>query len=323
MSHKAIVVETFGGPEVLQFKTVPTPQPTGNQVLIKIGAAGVNPVDTYIRSGTYARKPELPYTPGSDGAGHIEAVGPNVQKFKVGDRVYLFGASGTYSEKLIALEDHVHHLPAIISFEQGACLGVPYGTAYRGLFQKALVKPRETVLVHGGSGAVGIAAIQLAKAFGNTVIATASSQKGKDLVTQEGAHHVVDHTDSNHFQQILDITKGKGVDVILEMLANVNLGKDLGVLAKGGRVIVIGSRGPVEINARDLMQREAHIIGLALATSSADDFNDIYAGLESGLSNSTLKPRVGVTLPLSDASTAHHNIIHSPSGASGNIVLIP
>jgi len=322
MSHKSIVVHSFGGPEVLQLQSVPTPIPSAKEVLVRVRAAGVNPVDTYIRSGTYARTPKLPYVPGSDGAGEVEAVGSDVKNFKVGDRVFLFQAVGTYTEKTLVTENQLHRLSPTISFAQGACLGVPYGTAYRGLFQKALIKPRETVLVHGGSGGVGIASIEFAKAHGCTIIATASSEKGKALVLEHGAHHVVDHNDPKHFQQIVELTEGKGVDVILEMLANINLGKDLPILAKGGRVIVIGSRGPVEINARDLMARDADIRGLALLTSSAEDFADIFAGIGAGLENRILNPPVGLTFNLANAADAHTQIISPVSGVAGNMVLL-
>src|SRR5262245_29420172 len=264
-SVKAIRVKEVGGPEVLQLEEVQTPQPGPGEVVVRIHAAGVNPVETYIRAGTYARLPNLPYTPGNDAAGVVEQVGADVSEFKAGDRVYIAGSlSGTYAEFALCRKEQVHPLPANVSFEQGAAMGTPYATAYRGLLQRAVAEPGETVLVHGASGGVGNAAVQLARAHGLRVFGTAGSEEGLKLAREQGAHKVFDHRAPEHFEQIMKATGGHGVNVILEMLANVNLGKDLTILAKGGRVVIIGSRGPVEINPRDTMQRDADVRGMIL-----------------------------------------------------------
>src|SRR5207248_8960011 len=249
---KAIRVHEFGGPEVLRLEEVATPQPGPDQVLVRMHAIGVNPVETYIRSGTYARLPELPYTPGKDGAGVVEQVAPDVNEFKAGDRVYTAGSiSGTYAEFALCKTDQVHPLPANVSFAQGAAMGTPYATAYRGLFQRADAKPGETVLVHGASGGVGTAAVQLARARGLRVFGTAGTEEGRKLAREQGAHEVFDHRAADQFEQIMKATDGRGVDVIVEMLANVNLGRDLTILAKRGRVVIILSRGRVEKDPRD------------------------------------------------------------------------
>src|SRR5215470_9736718 len=175
---KAILVRQFGGPEVLKLEEVPTPNPVAGQVLVRIHAAGVNPYDTYMRAGTYAQKPPLPYTPGSDGAGVIEAVGEGVKKVKPGDRVYTAKTiTGAYAEYALALEEQVHVLPARISFSQGAGVWVPYGTAYHGLFHSAQARAAETLLVHGASGGVGSAAVQMAHAMGLTVFGNAGQRE--------------------------------------------------------------------------------------------------------------------------------------------------
>ena len=247
----AIRVHKFGGPEVLRLEEVPTPRPGPGQVLVRMHAIGVNPIETYIRTGTYAYKPTLPYTPGNDGAGVVERVGTDVNEFKPGDRVYTArSVSGTYAEFALCTTEQVHPLPANISFAQGAAIGTPYATAYRGLFQRGDAKPGETVLVHGASGGVGTAAVQLARARGLRVFGTAGSDEGRKLAREQGAHEVFDHRAPDHFEQIMKATDGRGVDVIVEMLANVNLGRDLTILAKRGRVVIIGSRGRVEIARR-------------------------------------------------------------------------
>jgi NADPH2:quinone reductase len=319
---KAIRVREFGGPEVLRVEEVPDLQPGPGQVVVHVKAAGVNPVETYVRSGTYAIRPELPYTPGTDAAGVVAAVGEGVTRLRKSDRVYTVGIpAGAYAEQLLAAESNLWPLPERVSFAQGAALTIPYATAYRALFQRARALAGETVLVHGASGGVGIAAVQLARAYGLTVIGTAGTERGGELVRENGAHHVLDHRAEGYLDQVRELTGGRGADVILEMLANVNLGKDLGVLARGGRVVVIGSRGPAEITPRDIMAREAAVLGMVLFFASERDLASIHAALRAGLENGTLRPIVGQELPLAQAPKAHEAVM--TPGAYGKIVLIP
>ncbi len=318
---KAIVVHEFGGPEVLKYEEIPTPQPAAGQVLVRLYGVGVNPYDTYMRNGTYAVKPPLPYTPGSDGAGVVEAVGPGVTKLKPGDRVYVAKTvTGAYAEYTIALESQAQPLPAKASFAQGAGVWVPYGTAYHALYHSAQARASETVLIHGASGGVGIAAVQFARAMGLRVFGTASSQKGLDLVTREGAHQVFNHGKAGYLEEIMKATGGRGVDIILEMLANVNLANDMKLLATNGRIIVIGNRGEITVNPRDLMARRSSVRGFTLWAITESEEAAIHAGLFAGLENGTLRPCVGKELPLSEAARAHKEILEP--GAAGKIVLI-
>ncbi len=320
---KAILVHQFGGPEVMKFDETPTPKPAAGQVLVKIHAAGVNPADTYARSGNYAVLPGLPYTPGTDGAGVIDSVGDGVKKVKTGDRVYVAkSVSGTYAEYALALESQVFRLPEKISFAQGAGVFIPYGTAYHAIHHHAKAHASETVLVHGASGGVGIAAVQMARAMGLTVFGTAGTAKGLDLVKREGAHLAFDHSNSAYKDEIMKATGGRGVDIILEMLANVNLGADLKLLAPYGRVVVIGSRGDVTITPRDIMSRRAAVLAFTLWAITETEATDIHAGIIAGLENGTLRPVVGSELPLKDAAQSHIDVM-KPSGAFGKIVLVP
>jgi NADPH2:quinone reductase len=319
---KAILVHEFGGPEVLKLEEVPTPKPAAGQVLVRIHGVGVNPYDTYMRAGTYAIKPPLPYTPGSDAAGVIEAVGDGVKKVKPGDRVYTARTlTGAYAEYSLALEEQVHNLPEKISFGQGAGVWVPYGTAYHGLHHSAEARASETVLVHGASGGVGTAAVQMARATGLTVFGTAGTQKGMDLAKREGAHQVFDHSKAGYQEEILKATGGRGVDIVLEMLANVNLATDFKLLATNGRVIIIGNRGEITINPRELMLRRASARGFTLWGITPAEENGIHAGLIAGLENGTLRPVVGKEMPLAEAARAHVEILQP--GAAGKIVLLP
>jgi NADPH:quinone reductase len=317
---KAILVRDFGGPEVLKLEEVPTPKPATGQVLVRIHAAGVNPYDTYMRAGTYARKPALPFTPGSDGAGVVEAVGEGVKKVKPGDRVYTTQTvSGAYAEYALALEQQVHRLPAKVDFSQGAGIWVPYGTAYHALHHAAKAHACETVLVHGASGGVGTAAVQIAANMGLTILATAGTPAGLEMAKRQGAHQTFDHHKAGYQDDILQATGNRGLDIILEMLANVNLAHDTKLLAKDGRVIVIGNRGEVTINARELMARRASIRGFTLWDVTPVEEADIHAGLMAGLENGTLRPIVGKTMPLAEAARAHKEILEP--GAAGKIIL--
>jgi NADPH2:quinone reductase len=323
---RAIVVREFGLPGVMRLENLPTPKPGAGQVLVRIHAAGVNPVEAYIRSGTYARKPDLPYVPGTDGAGEVESVGDEVKDFKHGDRVYVAGdnasvaGAGTYAELALCSVAMLHRLPPRVSFDQGAAVGVPYATAYRALFFRAAARPAETVLVHGATGGVGIAAVQIAKAHGLTVIGTGGTERGLELVREQGADVVVNHREPGYLDDILRATGGRGVDLVLEMAAHVNLDKDLGLLAPRGRVVVIGNRGRVEIDARQTMGRDAAILGLTLFNAAPSELAAIHAAIVAGLANGSLVPVVGREMPLQEAPRAHEAVMEA--GALGKIVLV-
>ncbi len=318
---KAIRVTQFGDPEVLQLTEVPDPVPGSGQVVVQIKAAGINPVDTYIRSGAYGERP-LPYTPGSDGAGTVESVGEGVSGIQPGDRVYTAGSlSGTYAEKALCDASQIHPLPSNISFSQGAGVFVPFATAHYALYHRAKGLPGESVLVHGATGGVGTAAVQIAHAGGFVVFGTGGTERGRELVAEQGADFVLDHHADGYLDEAVALNGGKGFDVILEMLANVNLERDLEHLADNGRVAVIGNRGTVEIDPRQAMRRDASILGVLLMNADEKTAAGIHAALFAGLSNGALKPIVGRELPLSAAAQGHADVM--AAGAYGKIVLIP
>ena len=324
---KAIRVHEFGDPEVMQLDEVADLTPGPSQVVVRMHAAGVNPVETYIRSGIYP-KPPTPYTPGSDGAGVIEAVGEGVSRVAVGDRVYIAGSlSGSYAEQALCTENQVHSLAESAAFAQGAAIFVPYATAYQALFHCGHAAPGETLFVHGASGGVGIAGVQLARAAGMTVIGSASTERGRQLVAEQGAQHVLDHSAPSYLEEAKTLAGEHGVDVILEMLANVNLGKDIDLLAMRGRVIVIGNRGEknqgtVEINPRAAMMRDASIIGMTLRNATPQDLVRIHASLVAGLANGTLQPVIGQEFSLAEAAQAHR-AVSGEGKAYGKVVLVP
>ena len=319
---KAIRVHQFGEPQVMQLEELPDLKPTDSQVVIEVKAIGVNPVDTYIRAGIYPIKPELPYTPGLDAAGVIVAVGKSVKHSKVGERVYCLGsATGCYAEEVLCQEQQVYPLPENVDFSAGAALGVPYSTAYFALFYRAHTMPGETLMVHGASGSVGLAALQLAKASGIRAIGTAGTVEGLKLIEEQGAIAALNHSAKDYLFQIEELTCGQGVDVILEMLANVNLQNDLELLAKYGRVVVIGNRGSIEIDPRAAMGRNASILGMSLFNTSEEDLKTIHSAIYAGLDNRSLKPVINLQMPLQDVSDAHVEVMKS--GAKGKIILYP
>jgi NADPH2:quinone reductase len=252
----------------------------------------------------------------------VESVGSGVTTVKAGDRVYVGGTStGAYAELSLCEETDVHPLPAKVSFAQGAAVNAPYATAYHALFHRAHGEAGETVLVHGASGGVGIGAVQLARARGLVVVGTAGTERGRRLVLEQGAHHVLDHTAPGYLDELPRLTGGRGPDIILEMLANVNLQKDLGVIALRGRIVVIGNRGNTEINARLAMNKNAAILGMALFHATPAQLVAIHGALVEGLSNGTLRPVVGHELPLAQAARAHEVVMEA--GHTGKVVLIP
>jgi NADPH:quinone reductase len=319
---RAIRVREHGGPEVMRLEEVPDPRPGAGEVLVRIHAAGVNPVDTYLRGGEQGYAPELPFTPGMDGAGEVTVVGEDVEEFSPGDRVYLARTlTGSYAELALCSIDQVFPLPDGVSFEEGACLGVPYGTAMRALVDRARVRDGETVLVHGASGGVGTAAVQIAVALGARVAGTAGTEEGRRLVREQGAERVLDHHDPAHIAEAVDWTGGRGLDVVLEMAADRNLGSVLGALAPGGRVVVVGSRGEVRITPRDLMRRDAQLLGMSLMNASPSEIEAIHRRIRGGLERGELRPVVRETLPLAEAARAHERVMEP--GAHGTIVLQP
>lgn len=309
----AIRVHEFGGPEALRCERMAVPEVGASEVLVRVHAAGVNPVDTYIRSGSYAVKPALPYTPGMDAAGVVAAVGAGVTSVAPGDRVYTSGTlSGAYADFALCQASQVFALPDNCDFAQGASLGTPAATAFRALFQKGRARSGEKLLVHGATGSVGLAAVQLALAAGLEVYATGGSEEGRRQLALLGVAAVFDHRSDTYVGE-LEAQSG-GVDLVLEMLGNVNLQTDLQLLARNGRVVVIGNRGRIEIDPRLIMQKEAIVTGVMLFAATAKEQAEIHAGLYHYLAAGALAPVLGRSFALADAALAHEAVLQSHVG---------
>lgn len=316
---QAIQISAYGGPEVMTLTDLPDPKPGPGQVLVRLHAAGVNPVDTYLREGKNGYKPDLPFVPGIDGAGEVLALGEGVTRHKIGDRVYLLGTAerkngGTYATQAVVQETMAFPLPDGMSFEQGAAVPVAYGTAFRALHDIANVQRGETVLIHGASGGVGIAAVQLAVAHGCLVLGTAGTDEGLQLIRDQGAEPF-NHRLANYFDQL----KPRKINAIIEMLANVNLEHDLKLLEPRGRVAIVGSRGRIEIDPRQFMGGQLTVGGMNLWSGGESALEIAYQSISAGLHEGVLNPIVGTVLPLKDAAASHREVMSE--GKKGKIVL--
>ncbi len=318
---KTIEVKKFGDPQAMELVEKPTPSPGPEEVVVRVQAIGVNPVETYIRAGNYPTLPTLPYTPGGNVAGIIESRGSDAAQWKSGDRVYSAATiSGAYGEMALCSRNQIFSLPKNISFAQGAAIGVPAATAWRALFIRGKGGKGERLLIHGASGSVGLAAVQLAKDAGMVVFGTAGSEQGCALIKKLGAEPI-NHNKLGYEDDLFKATMGEGFDLILEMLANKNLEKDLNLLAPRGRVIIIGSRGRIEIDPRLTMGKETEIRGLALFNATREEINATHAALGSAIERGILIPIVSRELALADAPLAHELVMKD--GNCGKIVLIP
>jgi NADPH2:quinone reductase len=323
---KAIRVHSFGGPEVLRLEVVENPMPGPGEVVIDVRAAGINPADTYMRNGTYAIVPKLPYIPGGDAGGVVSAIGAGVTELSVGDPVIVgtalsFDLTGCYAEKVKRNASEVLPLPSGVSFAAGAAFGVSYTTAHYALFERGGGRAGETVFIHGASGSVGTSAIQLAKRAGLKVIGSGGSAKGLELIAKEGADLAVDHSKQGYLDDVKRVTGGKGPELILEMLANVNLTADMDLAAKYGRIVVIGNRGEITINPRVAMMKELDIRGLALWNAPPEQVKTMMKDILAGVAERAVRPVIGREMPLAEATAAHVAVLEP--GAYGKIVLVP
>ena len=263
----AIQVHKFGGPEELKYSTsVPRPKPGPDEVLVQVKAVGVNPVDVLIRQGLFGPQ-QFPYIPGADFAGIVEEVGTNVMTVKVGERVYGSDTDSpngmsAYAQFIAIKHNLVHPLHDTLTFSQGACIPIPYFTAYRALAQLAQAKPGETVFIHGASGGVGIASVQIASGLGLTVIGTSSTPEGQQLARKAGAHFVFNHYEEGYLEKVKEAAGERGIDLIIESIADKNLKKDLNLVRDKGRIIVVGGVTDITINPLDVFLREIVMKGV-------------------------------------------------------------
>ena len=290
---KAITVKEFGSEDVLKLeKEQSLDKPKEKQCLVKIESAGVNPVDALIRKGFFSKECRK-YTPGLDGSGVVEEAGPG-SKFKKGDRVYVGkncpNTTGTYAQYALVGDKSLHLLPDNVSFDEAAALWVAYYTAYHALIQIAGGVPGQTVLVHGASGGVGLAAVQIAKARGLRVLGTAGSQEGLELIKKHGCQQAFNHKKEGYQQDIQKYLDGSPLNIILEMAAGYNLDSDLDLISANGTIVIIGSHGNLQVTPVKIMMKTATIRGVVLGKISDEQSREVDSAVFAGLQNGSLKP---------------------------------
>ena len=292
---KAIVYRTLGGPEVLKYEDAPRPSPREGELLVRVRAAGVNPVDAKVRSGDVGSGGQLPAIPGYDLAGVVEESGPGATRFKKGDEVFAdlhLRRAGAYAQFALVKEDEVAAKPRQASFEEAAAVPLAALTAWQALVETAKLEPGQTVLIHGGSGGVGSFAIQIAKARGAKVIATASTRNQQTL-KDLGADQAIDYT-TTKFEDV-----AKEVDVVLDTVAGETLARSYGVLKKGGIVVsILEPPNKEELSKREIRGK------VILVRPDSGMLAEIGKLIESG----KIKPLVSQVLPLAEAAKAHQQI---------------
>jgi NADPH2:quinone reductase len=322
---KAMCAQQFGGPEQLRLEDAPDPQLKDGHVLIQVKATGINPADLVRLSGRYPQSLSLPYIPGTDVSGIVEAVGAGVTHVKVGDRV--FGRSlngGGYAEKASLPANETVLLPANLSFAEGAAIPVPFYTAYIALQHKARLKAGETVLVSGGGGGVGVAAIQLAKVAGAHVITTVGSQEKVERTRQLGADVALNYKTQDFVTEVQKLTDGQGVNVIIENVATDNLAKDFAAIARHGRIVLIGTgtgkASEATFAVTTALMKDATIYAMVLG-NSADLIPEMAKTLSALFAEGKIRALISRTYPLPEARQALSDLLAAK--VIGKLVLTP
>jgi len=321
---RAIVAEKISKPSDLKLVDLPTPEPGQGQIRIDVKAAALNFADTLIIGHKYQVRPEFPFSPGFEVAGIVSAVGPDVTDFSVGDRVMATMDYGAYREQVIVEAYLAHAIPDAMDFVTAASFPVAYGTSYVGLLRRSHISAGETVLVHGAAGGVGLTAVEIAKAAGARVIATASSDAKCQITMDHGADVAINLSNGAFRDQVKEITGGAGADVIYDPVGGDVFDQSLRCINWGGRLLVIGfAAGRIpEIPANLLLVKSCSAIGVFWSShrrrepmTLRDDYRHLFQWWEAG----KLKPLVGATYPLAEAGEAMNVLLSRKVG--GKIVL--
>lgn len=319
-------VATLDGPAALRATPFEPPEPGPGEVRVRTEAIGCNFFDTLITRGKYQRKPELPFAPGGEAAGVVDAVGSEVEHVAVGDRALALLEYGGYATHVVAPARRVFRLPAQMPFDVAAAMGVVYQTSYVGLVDRARMKPGETVLVHAAAGGVGLAAVQIAKALGGVVIGTAGSEAKLELARSEGADHVFTYRDDSWVERVRELTEGRGVDVVYDPVGGDAFDLSTKILAWEARLLVVGfASGRIpSMAANRIMLKNVDIVGVhwgpyfehrpSVCRDAQDALNRLWADGE-------VRPLVSETHPLRDAATALAKL--AARETTGKVVLRP
>jgi NADPH:quinone reductase len=323
---KAVRIHEYGGPEVLVYEEVPTPEPKPDQVLVRVEAATVNPMDVSVRENRFSTPRQPPKIIGSDGAGVVVAVGAEITDVRPGDAVFFsglgVGSEGSYAEYVVLAEVQAVPIPDGLSFAEAAALGMAFPAAYYGLVTRGAVQEGETVLVQGAAGGVGSASVQLAKALGARVLATVSGAAEADLVRGLGADEVIDYKTEDVVARALELTDGKGVDLVHELVVSVNLPADVRLVATGGRIVCTGQGPSAEatVPIGVALAKDATLLFMNLSNAKRAGVAAIAAEIAHMATEGKVRPVIGQSLPLAEARQAHE-LLAGPH--LGKIVLVP
>jgi len=308
---RAIEITQPGGPDVLRPATRPTPEPGDGEVLIQVSAAGVNRPDVMQRQGMYPPPPGAPDTPGLEVAGRVAQLGKGVSRWKVGDRVCALVAGGGYAEYVTAPSEQCLPVPGDLSMVEAASLPETFFTVWANVFERARLSAGETLLVQGGSSGIGVTAIQLAHAFGNRVYATAGSDEKCRACEQLGAERAINYKTEDFVAVVKDLTGGRGVDVILDMVAGDYVPRELECLADDGRLAIIAFLGgtKAELNLIDILRRRLTISGSTLRPRPVSFKAELARALEEKvwplIAAGKIRPVIYSRFPLDKACDAH------------------
>jgi NADPH:quinone reductase len=323
---KAVQVDQFGGPEVLALVDVPRPEPGPDEVVLEVRAAAVNRVDILQRSGRYHTPPPLPFVPGREASGLVEAVGADVKDFHPGDRVVaLVGRPGGYAQFMAASARRAFSVPEKVDWPAAASLPIAWLTAWYCLRRVARVQPGETVLVHAAASGVGDAAVQMAKHIGAQVIATAGSDEKVAWAGANGADWGVNYERQDVVAEVARITEDKGVQVVIDAVGGPAFSLSLKAVGRGGRVVALANVSLEDsvVNTRDFYPKNATIYGLQIANLMEEgydprpDLEELMGLVASG----TLRVHVDRVFPLEEAPAAHAYLEERRN--RGKVVLVP
>jgi NADPH2:quinone reductase len=330
---KAAFIEATGPPDVIRYGDLPKPSPKDGEVLVRVGAVAVNPIDTYIRSGAVNMPLPKPFVIGCDLAGTVEAVGPGATRFKPGDRVWgsnqgLLGRQGTFAEYAAVLEEWLYPTPAGVSDTEAAAVALTGITAHVGLFRCANTQSGDVVFVNGGTGGVGSMVVQMARAVGAKVVTTVGSAEKAEQCRRWGADRVLNYKTDDVAAGIRDFTGGKGVNVWYETQREPDFLRTVPLMARRGRMVVMAGRqaqpvfpvGPFYVN-------DLSLFGFAMFNATPQEQRRCADDINRWLAEKKLHALIGRTLPLSEAAAAHRlqeeNTLQKAGTLAGKIVLTP
>lgn len=330
---KAAYYETVGAPEVIRYGDVPKPAPQTGEVLVRVGAAAINPIDTYIRSGAVAMTLPKPFVPGCDLAGTVDAAGPGAARFRVGERVWgsnqgLLGRQGTFAEFAAVHEQWLYPTPGNVTDQEAAATALTGITAHLGLFRCARLQAGETVFVNGGTGGVGSMVVQMAKAAGARVITTVGTAEKADLCRSWGADLVLNYKTDDIPAAVKEFTKGQGLQVWYETQREPDFMRTVDLLAKRGRMIIMAGRQAQPIfPVGPFYVKDLALFGFAMFNASPDEQRHCAEDINRWLAEKKLKPAIGQTFRLAEAAEAHRlqeaNTLQKAGTLTGKIVLVP